>query len=149
MPRNSAIKAEFQKNVHAKSIIFGKKPPIYQLDSNPQPLNASQLHYPLGYLSCGFRKKKLLEFSPLLHLQAAAERRLITALTCSDKLQVGGWWVCGVHKLIQYVDVSKLLAWQTNRRTRFQLYIYISIVPVLCAGIIHNDKQWKLYHLYL
>ena len=24
-----------------------------------------------------------------------------------------------------------------------------SIVPALCAGIIHNDKQWELYHLYL
>ena len=24
----------------------------------------------------------------------------------------------------------------------------ISIVPALRAGIIHNDKQWELYHLY-
>ena len=24
-----------------------------------------------------------------------------------------------------------------------------SIVPALRAEIIHNDKQWELYHLYL
>ena len=24
-----------------------------------------------------------------------------------------------------------------------------SIVPALRAGIIYNDKQWELYHLYL
>jgi len=32
----------------------------------------------------------LLEFSPLLHLQPAAEHNLITALTHDDKLEVGG-----------------------------------------------------------
>jgi len=32
----------------------------------------------------------LLEFSPLLRLQPAAECNLITASTCSDKLEVGG-----------------------------------------------------------
>jgi len=32
----------------------------------------------------------LLEFSPLLRLQAAVERKLITAFTRSDKLEVGG-----------------------------------------------------------
>jgi len=32
----------------------------------------------------------LLEFSPLLRLQPAAERNLITAFTCGDKLEVGG-----------------------------------------------------------
>ena len=28
------------------------------------------------------------------------------------------------------------------------LYV-TSIVPALRAGIIHNDSQWELYHLYL
>jgi len=32
----------------------------------------------------------LLNFSPLLRLQPATERKLITALTPSDKLEVGG-----------------------------------------------------------
>ena len=27
--------------------------------------------------------------------------------------------------------------------------LYTSIVPALRAGIIHNDKQWELHHLYL
>jgi len=31
----------------------------------------------------------LLEFSPLLHLQAAIERKLITVLTCNDKFEGG------------------------------------------------------------
>jgi len=31
----------------------------------------------------------LLEFSPLLRLQAAVESKLITAFTCSDKLEGG------------------------------------------------------------
>ena len=42
----------------------------------------------------------LLEFSPLLRLQPAAERNLITALTRNDKLEIGGWWVYGVRQLI-------------------------------------------------
>jgi len=33
--------------------------------------------------------RTLLEFSPLLCLQAAVERKLITALTHGDKLEVG------------------------------------------------------------
>jgi len=32
----------------------------------------------------------LLEFSPLLRLQVAVERKLITVLTRGDKLEVGG-----------------------------------------------------------
>jgi len=42
-----------------------------------QTLNASQLHYPLVVVFDGM----LLEFPPLLRLQAAVERKLITALT--------------------------------------------------------------------
>jgi len=59
----------------------------------------SQLRYRLSYLSVVFRGM-LLEFSPLLRLQPAAERNLITAFTRSDKLEVGGWWVYDVRKLI-------------------------------------------------
>jgi len=28
-------------------------------------------------------------------------------------------------------------------------YKHTSIVPALRAEIIHNDKQWELYHLHL
>jgi len=31
----------------------------------------------------------LLEFSPLLHIQPTAERKLITTLPCGNKLEVG------------------------------------------------------------
>jgi len=41
----------------------------------------------------------LLEFSPLLCLQAAVERKLITALTRSDKLEGGGGWFFDVRQL--------------------------------------------------
>jgi len=52
-------------------------------------LNASQLHYPLSYMAVVFNGM-LLEFSPLLRLQAAVECKLITALTRGDKLEGGG-----------------------------------------------------------
>ena len=39
----------------------------------------------------------LLDFSPLLHLQAAVEHNLITAFTRDDKLEGGRWWVYGVR----------------------------------------------------
>ena len=52
-------------------------------------LNASQLHYRLNHMAVVF-DGMLLEFSPLLRLQPAAERNLVTAFTHSDKLEVGG-----------------------------------------------------------
>jgi len=52
-------------------------------------LNASQLHYPLSYMAVVF-DGTLLEFSPLLCLQAAVEHKLITALIRGDKLEGGG-----------------------------------------------------------
>ena len=52
-------------------------------------LNASQLHYRLSHMAVVF-DGMLLEFSPLLRLQAAVERKLITAFTRSDKLEGGG-----------------------------------------------------------
>ena len=52
-------------------------------------LNASKFYYPLSNMAVVF-DGMLLEFFPLLHLQPAAEHNLITALTCSNKLEVGG-----------------------------------------------------------
>ena len=52
-------------------------------------LNASQLLYPLSYTAVVF-SGMLLEFSPLLRLQPAAECNLITAFTCNGKLEVVG-----------------------------------------------------------
>ena len=52
-------------------------------------LNASQLLYPLSHTAVVF-DGMLLEFSPLLRLQPAAEHNLITAFTRGDKLEVGG-----------------------------------------------------------
>ena len=52
-------------------------------------LNASQLLYPLSHMAVVF-DGMLLEFSPLLRLQPAAECNLITAFTRGDKLEVEG-----------------------------------------------------------
>ena len=71
-----------------KGLIFEKKS-VYQLDSNPRPPECSQLLYPLSHVAVVF-DAMLLEFSPLLCLQPAAEHNLITALTRGDKLEVGG-----------------------------------------------------------
>ena len=43
--------------------------------------------------------------------------------------------------------VQKVALQNSNRAT--ETYNMNSIVPALRAGIIHNDKQWELYHLYL
>ena len=48
-----------------------------------------QLQYRLSHMAVVF-DGMLLEFSPLLHLQAAIERKLITAFTRGDKLEGGG-----------------------------------------------------------
>jgi len=87
MPSNSGtIKAEFKKNVHAKKFDFQKKS-VHHLDSTCDLLNASQLLYPLSHVAVVF-DGMLLKFSPLLCLQPTAEGKLITALTCDDKLEV-------------------------------------------------------------
>ena len=61
-------------------------------------LHVSQLLYPLAICALVFNGM-LLKFSPLLCLQLTAEHKLITTLTCSDKLEVGGSWVYAVRHM--------------------------------------------------
>ena len=72
-----------------KSIDFPKKNLFTSWIRTRDLLNASQLHYRLSHMAVVFNGM-LLEFSPLLRLQPAAERNLITTFTRSDKLEVGG-----------------------------------------------------------
>ena len=72
--------------MYAKSTDLQTKKIVHQLDSNQQP---PVCLYVLSHTAVGF-DGMLLEFSPLLHVQPAAERNLITAFTRSDKLEVGG-----------------------------------------------------------
>ena len=65
-----------------KVLIFEKK----SVDLNPQPPECKSVALLFKLSVLWF----LLEFSPLLCLQAAAECKLITALTLGDKLEVGG-----------------------------------------------------------
>ena len=86
MPSNSVIKAEFKKSVYAKSIYFRKKicsPAGFELE-------CKSVAIPIELSVLWSFDEMLLEFSPLLCLQAAAERKLITTLTHGDKLEVGG-----------------------------------------------------------
>ena len=71
-----------------KVLIFEKKNLFTSGIRTRDLLNASQLLYPLSHMAVVF-DGMLLEFSPLLRLQPAAERNLITAFTRGDKLEVG------------------------------------------------------------
>jgi len=70
-------------------LIFKKKKLFTTWIRTRDLLNASQLHYRLSHMAEVF-DGMLLEFSPLLRLQAAVERKLITAFTRRDKLEGGG-----------------------------------------------------------
>jgi len=139
MPSNSDIKVEFQKPYMQKKYWSSEKKLFTSWIRTHHLLNASQLLYPFG---CGF-DGMLLEFSPLLRLQPAAERNLITAFTRSDKLEVGGWWVYVVRQLIYRCRQSQAsyrsdgrTDRQTDGRTDFQLYIYrLALIPALHAGL--------------
>ena len=72
-----------------KVLIFKKKNLFSTWIRTRNLLNASQLHYRLSHMAVVF-DGMLLEFSPLLRLQAAVERKLITTFTRSDKLAGGG-----------------------------------------------------------
>ena len=80
---------KFKKNVYAKVLIFEEKNLFTSWIRTRDLLFASQLLYPLSHMAVVF-DGMLLEFSPLLRLQPAAEHNLITALTRGDKLEVGG-----------------------------------------------------------
>ena len=73
----------------AKVLILKKKSLFTIWIRTRDLLNASQLHYRLSHMAVVF-VGMLLEFSPLLRLQAAVERKLITAFTRGDKLEGGG-----------------------------------------------------------
>ena len=67
-----------------KVLIFEKKS-VHHLDSSPQPPECKSVTLTIELVFDGM----LLEVSPLLRLQPAAERNLTIALTCGDKLEVG------------------------------------------------------------
>jgi len=103
---NSVVKINSKKCVR-KSIDIQK---IYSLFTTwiqtRNLLNSSQLHYRLSHRAVVF-DGMLLEFSPLLCLQVAVERQLITALTRGDKLKGGQWWVFDVRQLIWWCRQSQ------------------------------------------
>ena len=72
----------------AKVLILKKKA-VHHLDLNLRPPECKSVVLPIEPYGCGF-DGMLLKFSPLLRLQGAVERKLITALTRGDKLEGGG-----------------------------------------------------------
>ena len=80
----------------------------------------------------------LLEFSPLLHLQPAAELNLITTFTCGDKFEVGRWRVYDVRQLICRCGQSQVSYWrggQTDGRTDGRLFSFIDTLVLQCRYI--------------
>ena len=73
--------------MYAQSIDFREKV-FTSWNRTHDLLNASQQLYPLSYMTVVF-DGMVLEVSPLLRLQPAAECKLITALPCNDKHEVG------------------------------------------------------------
>ena len=71
-----------------KVLIFEQKT-VHQLESNLRPPECKSVALPIEPYGCGFQWN-VARVSPLLHLQPPAECNLITAFTCSDKLEVGG-----------------------------------------------------------
>ena len=66
----------------------------------------------------------LLEFSPVLHLQPAAEHKLTTALAHYDKLKVGRWWVYVIRQFICWYRQSHVSYWH-DRQTEGQDFNFI------------------------
>ena len=70
-----------------KVLIFEKKS-VHHLDSNPRPPECKSVALPIEPYGYGL-DGMLLEFSPLLRLRAAVERKSITTFTCGEKLEGG------------------------------------------------------------
>ena len=108
----------------AKVLIFKKKlftTWIWTCDN----LNANQLLYRLSHMAAVF-DGMLLEFSPLLRLQPAAECNLITAFTHGDKLEVGRWWVYDVRQLISCCRLTQV-SYRCDRQTDGRIFSFIYI----------------------
>ena len=78
------MKAEFKNTCMQMYDIQKKKKTGHQLDLDPQSLECKSVALPIEVLLLWFFDEMLLEFSPLFHLQPAAERKLTTALTCYE-----------------------------------------------------------------
>jgi len=94
----------------------------------------------------------LLEFSPLLCLQPATERNLITAFTRSDKPEVGGWCIYDVRQLICRCGQSQVsyrrdgrTDGQTDNRTAFQLYICRRYCIFSLHAVVLSVKTKKMW----
>jgi len=92
-------KLNFKKHVCKKYWFRRKKSLFTSWIWTHDLLNASQFLYPLSHTAVVF-DGMLLELFPLLCLQPTVERNLITTFTCSDRLEVGGWWKYDVRQLI-------------------------------------------------
>jgi len=91
----------------------------------------------------------LLEFSPLLYLQAAVERRLITTFTLSDKLEGGRWWV---GAMMSTVPGELLINSVTDRQTDriSALYMWPGLTkPVLSiTSSVMLVSKWNFAHFW-
>ena len=119
------------------------------MDSNTRPPECKSVALRLSHMTVVF-DGMLLEFSPLLRLQPAAERNLITAFTHSDK---GGWWVYEVRQFISHwrlTQVSYRRDRRTDRQTDGFIYIDISYNDMPMHPVCYNTMpRWFLKRLYI
>ena len=101
---------------------------------------------------CGFWWNVARVFSTSC-LWSAAERKLITALACSDKLEVGGWWVYSVRQFIcQYwqsqasYQCDRQMNWFSGLLSYSTVVLYIGIMKVwgFWPEIITPKPAWYL-----
>ena len=143
MPSDSVKKAEAQKNVHAKSIIFKKKI-VHQLGFE---LPTSYLRVSCSinctiYVPCGLQRNVAL----LLRLQPVAERKLNAVWTGGDKLEVGRQWVYGVKQLkcrCRQFQASYRCYRQSERQTQKLSFIYREQIEII--GIVTIILSWIEY----
>ena len=118
---------ESQKRV-CKMYWFSEKKSIHQLDSNPQPPECKSVALPIEPYGCGFRWNVARVFSTSsssTRCRTQSDHRIHSQWQTSWSRRMMGLWCEAVDMLVSAVP-GELTAWWTDRRTAFQLYIYIN-----------------------
>ena len=108
-----------------KSIDIQKKKAVHHMDSNPRP-ECKSVALPIG---CGFWWNVARVFSTASSstcCRTQSDHHIHSrGQTWSRRMM--GLWCSAVDKSLK-TDPGELSAWQTDRRTAFQLYIYITYI---------------------
>ena len=107
------------KNVFAKSIdIYSKKKTVHSLDSNPRLPECKSAALTIELYGCGFRWNVARVF---FVFKWQADHRTDSWWHTWRRRMMGLW--CKAVDMVILTVPGELTAWQTDRRTGFQLYI--------------------------